>query len=85
MHVNTSPGICTTHHLIETLFSYIPVKNIFLTNSVETRTDPDQLVCQKPAGLNLFHFYDKISVKNTQSGSAALGVLAVVSLKLLEI
>ena len=44
--INTSPGICTTHHLIETLFSYIPVKNIFLTNSLETRTDPDQLVSE---------------------------------------
>ena len=55
MHVNTKPGICTTHHLIGTLFSYIPVK-IFLTNSVETRTDPDQLVCQKPASLDLCCF-----------------------------
>ena len=43
-------------------------KNIFLTNSVETRTDRDQLVCQKPAGLDLFRFEDKISVKNIQSG-----------------
>ena len=35
--------------------------------------------------MDLFRFYDKISVKNTQSGSAARGVLAVVSLKLLHI
>ena len=26
VHVNTKPGICTTHHLIGTLLSYIPVK-----------------------------------------------------------
>ena len=26
MRVNTRPGTCTTHHLIGTLFSYIPVK-----------------------------------------------------------
>ena len=53
--LNTRPGTCTTHHLIWTLFSYTPVK-YFLTNSVETRTDPDQLVCQKPASLDLCCF-----------------------------
>ena len=26
VHVNTKPGICTTHHLIGTMFSYIPVR-----------------------------------------------------------
>ena len=33
----------------------------FLTNNVETRADPDQLVCHKPASLDLCCFQDNIS------------------------
>ena len=44
VHVNTSPGICTTHHLNWDIVQLYSSKNNFLTNSVGTRTDPDHLV-----------------------------------------
>ena len=76
MHVNTRPGTYTTHHFIGTLFSYIPVKKN-VTNSVETRMDPDQLVCIKTR--------QDICEDHSKWESAAGGVLAVASLKLLHI
>ena len=38
----------------------------FRTNSVETRMDPGQLVCQKQASLDLYCFQDRVYVKLTQ-------------------
>ena len=47
----------------------------FLTNSVETRTDPDQLLCHKPASLDLCWFKEiylrrKLKVGECCPGSA---------------
>ena len=50
----------------------------FRTNSVETRMDPDQLVCQKQANLDLYCFQDRVYVMD----SAVPRVLIVVSMKI---
>ena len=47
----------------------------FLTNSVETRTDPDQLVCHKPASLDLCCFKTIYLRRTLKMGECCQGVL----------